>query len=382
MCQSSERGRCRLLRHPSAVRLIAPTRHLPLPPAPPIQSSSRGEEKLEPSAIRPPRPARRPSLGPPASLRTDAPLRPGSRRPLRASPAPRCQLRRRQLGRLGAGGHRAAPAAPAGLPRPPGHRPRPALWAGAARCAPARARREGEPRARRGASASAPPKASAFARLNRLPRAGHCDFCPGQRDTSSLSAASEHDPLFPRPGKALRSSERLTAATALTGAGAAIPSALGVRAGSATPPKGTLPRGPLLLCSPRDSGPPAAKRRSQHWRLPLPPPLEPARSLTVSPSPASRLAVSVPSKNPPTSSDDTARAGTRSRPPSRAPALRPGSAEPRRARASARQRARRRRRFLFPSKSVFARGFTQDGDFQRRCWTSNFSVRANEGKHL
>lgn len=44
MCQSSVRGRCRLLRHPSAVRLIAPTRHLPLPPAPPIQSSSRGEE--------------------------------------------------------------------------------------------------------------------------------------------------------------------------------------------------------------------------------------------------------------------------------------------------------------------------------------------------
>lgn len=45
MCQSSARGRCRLLRHPSLVRLIAPARHLPLPPAPPIQSPSRGEER-------------------------------------------------------------------------------------------------------------------------------------------------------------------------------------------------------------------------------------------------------------------------------------------------------------------------------------------------
>ena len=45
MCQSSARGRRRLLRHPSLVRLIAPARHLPLPPAPPIQSPSRGEER-------------------------------------------------------------------------------------------------------------------------------------------------------------------------------------------------------------------------------------------------------------------------------------------------------------------------------------------------
>lgn len=45
MCQSSARDRCRLLRHPSLVRLIAPARHLPLPPAPPIQSPSRGEER-------------------------------------------------------------------------------------------------------------------------------------------------------------------------------------------------------------------------------------------------------------------------------------------------------------------------------------------------
>lgn len=44
MCQSSARGR-RRLRRPSLVRLIAPTRHLPLPPAPPIQSPSRGEER-------------------------------------------------------------------------------------------------------------------------------------------------------------------------------------------------------------------------------------------------------------------------------------------------------------------------------------------------
>lgn len=44
MCQSSARGRRRLHR-PSLVRLIAPTRHLPLPPAPPIQSPSRGEER-------------------------------------------------------------------------------------------------------------------------------------------------------------------------------------------------------------------------------------------------------------------------------------------------------------------------------------------------
>lgn len=44
MCQSSARGR-RRLRRPSLVRLIAPTRHLPLPPAPPIQSSIRGEER-------------------------------------------------------------------------------------------------------------------------------------------------------------------------------------------------------------------------------------------------------------------------------------------------------------------------------------------------
>lgn len=45
MCQSSAQGRCRLLRHQSLVRLIAPARHLPLPPAPPIQSPSRGEER-------------------------------------------------------------------------------------------------------------------------------------------------------------------------------------------------------------------------------------------------------------------------------------------------------------------------------------------------
>lgn len=44
MCQSSARRR-RRLRRPSLVRLIAPTRHLPLPSAPPIQSPSRGEER-------------------------------------------------------------------------------------------------------------------------------------------------------------------------------------------------------------------------------------------------------------------------------------------------------------------------------------------------
>lgn len=110
--------------------------------------------------------------------------------------------------------------------------------------------------------------------------------------------------------------------------------------------------GPLLLGGPRGSGLSAPRRRrgvpgadgSRCLRR---------RGRSPSPSPASRLAVSVPSKNPPTSSDDTARAGTGSRPPSRAPALRPGSAEPRRARtpppASARQRALRRQALAFSS---------------------------------
>jgi len=43
MCQSPARGRRRLCRRPALVRLIAPARHLPLPPAPPIPSSSCGE---------------------------------------------------------------------------------------------------------------------------------------------------------------------------------------------------------------------------------------------------------------------------------------------------------------------------------------------------
>lgn len=148
----------------SGAALLSPARAYPagrrLPP-PRLRSRSRSRSDH-----------RAPPAAPPASLRTDAPFRPGSgsRRPLGACPAPRCRLGRRQLGRLGAGGHRAAPAAPAALPRPPGYRPRPPPRAGAAGCAPARAGREGEPRARREASASALLKARAFAHPNRRPR--------------------------------------------------------------------------------------------------------------------------------------------------------------------------------------------------------------------
>lgn len=150
-------------------------------------------------------------------------------------------------------------------------------------------------------------------------------------------------PLFPRP--VTPPPHRLTGAPAQTGARAAT---------TPSPPSPRLQRDPAarraasapLKLHPSYSaarGAPAAPRRRglpsagcsrclHQWG---------ARPRPLPPSPVD----SVASKNPPTSWDDTARAGTGSRLPSRAPALRPESAEPRRPRtpppAPARQPALR-----------------------------------------
>ncbi|XP_071590512.1 uncharacterized protein [Heliangelus exortis] len=244
MCQSAARGRhrCRLLRHPSLVRLIAPARHLPLPPAPPILSPSRGEEREGggrresptpsyfatlrrscggrrlPSLSHPPlrrrsrsrsrsdhrapRPACRPSLGSPPSLRTDAPFRPDSGKqaaapgqpypPLPAPPSPIRLSRRWGPSRRARCARRTS--------RPPGHRPRPPPRAGAARCAPGRPRREEElPGAPAEASASALLKARGSARFNRLPRAGdRCNWPSARPPCCPRSPRPSTAPLFPR----------------------------------------------------------------------------------------------------------------------------------------------------------------------------------------